>query len=126
MSYPPLFTYLSTQQTGCGKRHYQLQQIKVELRFPYRDRRPPFVGHSEEKIFELLSGETDATLRPGLPVTGRVLVSVDERMMMMLATYLSTLLISLLIYLPTPVQSVNDTSARVKLDQLTILGYLHR
>jgi hypothetical protein len=29
----------------------------------------------EDKLFELLSGETDATLRPGIKVTGRVQVN---------------------------------------------------
>ena len=62
------------QQTGNGKRLGQLLQIKAELRFPYRDRRAPFRGVNEDQLFELLSGETDATLRPGMKVTGRVQV----------------------------------------------------
>lgn len=64
------------QQTGNGKRLGQLLQIKAELRFPFRDRRSPFRGLEEERLFELLSGETDASLRPGQRVTGRVQVSV--------------------------------------------------
>lgn len=86
---------MAWQQCGNGKRYLQLQQIKEELRFPYRDKRPPFRGHSEDRVFELISGETDATLRPGLPVTGTVV-------------------------------AVTEVAARVKLDQLAVMGYVHR
>ncbi|KAM3568364.1 hypothetical protein VYU27_009513, partial [Nannochloropsis oceanica] len=83
------------ENTGNGKRFQQMDQIKEELRFPFRDPRPPFRGLSDEKLFELLSGETDATLRAGLRVTGRVF-------------------------------KVDDNAARVRLDQVVVVGYLHR
>jgi len=58
--------------------HRKLQLMKQELRFPYRDRRRPFAGHTLAELFTALSGESLAALQQGLLVRCRV-VKADGR-----------------------------------------------
>ncbi|CAM9760476.1 unnamed protein product, partial [Choristocarpus tenellus] len=51
------------QRQGQGQRAKQLESIKEEIRFPYRDWRKPYSGPTPDELFEWLTGETDATLR---------------------------------------------------------------
>ena len=50
----------------------KLQLIKSELRFPYRDRRPPYDGPNDLEKFEALTGEPPNALPRGLMVGCRV------------------------------------------------------
>lgn len=58
---------------GLGKHQLQFEALQEEIRFPYRERRVPFRRASAEELFEWITGETDATLRPGIHVTTRVI-----------------------------------------------------
>jgi transcription elongation factor SPT6 len=60
------------EQTGLGKWNSHLRMIKWEFRLPYQDPRKPMVPLSGERLFKLITGESDSTLRPGLVVTGKV------------------------------------------------------
>ncbi|CAM9940185.1 unnamed protein product, partial [Discosporangium mesarthrocarpum] len=60
------------ERQGQGQRAKQLEGIKEEIRFPYRDRRVPYAGPTPDELFEWLTGETDATLREGMLVPIRV------------------------------------------------------
>ncbi|KAG5175016.1 hypothetical protein JKP88DRAFT_265969 [Tribonema minus] len=57
------------ERQGLGKRRMQLEAVKDEIRFPYRERRRPFQRASDDDVFEWITGEDDATLRPGMVVT---------------------------------------------------------
>jgi len=61
------------RRQGNGLRIQQLEDIKNEIRYPYLDRRIPLREPSEDDLFEWITGETDATLRPGLIVNCEVL-----------------------------------------------------
>ncbi|CAM9238997.1 unnamed protein product [Chrysoparadoxa australica] len=60
------------ESQGQGTRLLQLEAIKEELRFPYLDRRTPKTAPTDNELFEMLSGESDETLRPGMVVTCRI------------------------------------------------------
>lgn len=67
------------EQVGTEKRE-TLEVIKRELRWPFRDpRRPtkqliarPLQQEQQVKLFELLTGEDDTTLRPGKELVGKI------------------------------------------------------
>jgi transcription elongation factor SPT6 len=62
---------------GSGKWLSQLTMVKWEFRLPYEDPRKPMEPPSGEKLFKLLTGESDATLCPGKEVTGTVVKNGD-------------------------------------------------
>ncbi|CAM9740140.1 unnamed protein product, partial [Phaeothamnion confervicola] len=66
------------EQQGHGRRLQQLELIKAEIRFPYRDRRRPYRTPPDGELFEWLTGETDATLRQGAVVTCRVTGHIEQ------------------------------------------------
>lgn len=66
-----------------GKRRLQLEQIKDELRFPWLDLRTPIGPPSQQEIFSIITGESDASLHIGLQIgvtVQSVNSSVRERM----------------------------------------------
>lgn len=65
------------EQKGNGKWLSQLTMVKWEFRLPYEDPRKPMEPPSGEKLFKLLTGESDATLCPGKEVTGKVVNNTD-------------------------------------------------
>jgi len=65
------------EQNGNGKWLSQLTMVKWEFRLPFEDPRKPMEPPSGEKLFKLLTGESDATLCPGKEVTGRVVKNGD-------------------------------------------------
>lgn len=65
------------EQNGLGKWNSHLQMIKWEFRLPYEDPRKPMMPLSGERLFKLVTGETDASLRPGLIVTGKIIKNGD-------------------------------------------------
>ena len=62
---------------GSGRWHSHLLMIKWEFRLPFVDPRKPMEPLSGDKLFRLLTGETDQSLRPGKEVTGKVLRNGD-------------------------------------------------
>lgn len=60
------------EEQGAGKRRLQLLQIKMELRFPFLDRRQPFMNPTPEEQFTLFTGEDDTTIFKGLKVYATV------------------------------------------------------
>jgi transcription elongation factor SPT6 len=65
------------EQTGKGRWHSHLQMIKWEFRLPFSDPRKPMEPLSGDKLFRLITGETDQSLRPGKEVTGKVVRNGD-------------------------------------------------
>ena len=65
------------EQTGKGKWHSHLQMIKWEFRLPFADPRKPMEPLTGDKLFRLITGETDQSLRPGKEVTGKVMRNGD-------------------------------------------------
>ena len=65
------------EQTGHGKRHSHLQMIKWEFRLPFVDPRNPMEALTGDRLFRLITGETEQTLRPGKEVTGKVVSNGD-------------------------------------------------
>lgn len=65
------------EQTGKGRWHSHLQMIKWEFRLPFADPRKPMEPLSGDKLFRLITGETDQSLRPGKEVTGKVVRNGD-------------------------------------------------
>lgn len=64
-------------QNGQGLWHSHLVMIKWEVRLPFVDPRMPMEPLSGDKLFRLLTGETDLSLRPGKEVTGKVVRNGD-------------------------------------------------
>ena len=65
------------EQNGNGKWLSQLTMVKWEFRLPFEDPRKPMEPPQGEKLFKLLTGESDATLCPGKEVTGKVFKNGD-------------------------------------------------
>jgi len=65
------------EENGHGKWHSHLEMIKWEFRLPFTDPRKPMQQLSCEKLFRLITGETDQSLRPGKEVTGKVIRNGD-------------------------------------------------
>ncbi len=60
------------ERQGLGMRRLQLEAIKNEIRFPYRELRHPFQTPTPDQLFEWIIGETDMTLRPGVVLPIRI------------------------------------------------------
>jgi len=60
------------EKDGNGKWLTHFSMIKWEFRLPFVDPRKPMEPLEKEKLFRLLTGETDQTLCPGREVTGKV------------------------------------------------------
>ncbi|KAL7554309.1 hypothetical protein ACHAWF_017747, partial [Thalassiosira exigua] len=65
------------EENGNGRWLDQLTMVKWEYRLPFVDPRKPMEPPSGERLFKLLTGESDATLCPGKEVTGRVIKNGD-------------------------------------------------
>jgi transcription elongation factor SPT6 len=65
------------EQNGHGKWHSHLEMIKWEFRLPFADPRKPMGPLSGDKLFRLITGETDQSIRPGKELTGKVLRNGD-------------------------------------------------
>jgi len=66
------------QAAGAGMKRLTLDFIKEELRAPFRELRPPYTSLTPEQLFELMTGESDATLRKGVIVPVRVIRLLDK------------------------------------------------
>jgi len=64
-------------ENGSGRWLSHLLMIKSEFRQPFVDPRKPMEPLSGDKLFRLLTGETDQSLRPGKEVTGKVVRNGD-------------------------------------------------
>ena len=60
------------ESSGAGKWLRHLTMIKWEFRLPFIDPRLPMEPLDREKLFRLLTGETDQTMCPGKEITGKV------------------------------------------------------
>ncbi len=60
------------EKDGNGKWLTHLTMIKWEFRLPFEDPRKPMEPLEKEKLFQMLTGESDQTLCPGREVTGKV------------------------------------------------------
>ena len=60
------------EQNDKGKWLSHFIMTKWEIRLPFEDPRKPMEPIDEEKLFHLLTGESDLTLFPGREVTGKV------------------------------------------------------
>lgn len=60
------------EQNGHGRWHSHLEMIKWEFRLPFTDPRKPMEPLSGDKLFRLITGETDQSIRPGKELTGKV------------------------------------------------------
>lgn len=56
--------YLETE-AGMGKLLEIVREIRVEMRYPFKEIRPPWVSLAPENLFSLLTGETPQTLAQG-------------------------------------------------------------
>jgi transcription elongation factor SPT6 len=65
------------ESNGHGKWHSHLEMIKWEFRLPFADPRKPMEPLSGDKLFHLITGESDQSLRPGKEVTGKVVRNGD-------------------------------------------------
>lgn len=65
------------EEKGFGRWHSHLQMIKWEFRLPFVDPRKPMTVLSGDRLFRLITGETEQTLRPGKEVTGKVVRNGD-------------------------------------------------
>lgn len=65
------------EQNGHGRWHTHLEMIKWEFRLPAADPRKPLEPLSGDKVFHLITGETDQSLRPGKEITGKVIRNGD-------------------------------------------------
>lgn len=61
------------EQNGHGRWHSHLEMIKWEFRLPFADPRKPMEPLAGDKLFRLITGETDQSIRPGRELTGKVL-----------------------------------------------------
>jgi len=65
------------EESGDGKWHSHLEMIKWEFRLPFADPRKPMEPIPGDKLFCLISGETDQSLRPGKEITGKITANSD-------------------------------------------------
>lgn len=65
------------EENGHGRWHSHLELIKWEFRLPFTDPRKPMEPLSGDRLFRLITGETDQSLRPGKEVTGKVIRNGD-------------------------------------------------
>jgi transcription elongation factor SPT6 len=70
------------ERIGKGKRRYQCEQIKDELRYPWLDLRVPMTSQpAVEEMFKVVTNETDYSLHIGLKVAGVVSEVMDQSVM---------------------------------------------
>ena len=60
------------QKGKLGKWYKQFEMIKWEFRLPFVDARDPMEQLHGDRLFTLISGETDHSMRPGKEVVGKV------------------------------------------------------
>ena len=65
------------EEQGNGKWYSHLQMIKWEFRLPFQDPRTPMEPLSGDKLFRLLTGESDQSICPGKEVVGKVTATTD-------------------------------------------------
>mmetsp|Transcript_41845 Transcript_41845/g.47684 ORF Transcript_41845/g.47684 Transcript_41845/m.47684 type:complete len:1947 (-) Transcript_41845:342-6182(-) len=65
------------EENGNGKWHSHMEMIKWEFRLPFADPRNPMETLAGDKLFKLITGETDQSLRPGKEITGKILANTD-------------------------------------------------
>ena len=65
------------ERNNHGKWLSHLDMIKWEFRLPFADPRKPMEPLSGEKLFRLITGETDQSVRPGKELTGKVIANGD-------------------------------------------------
>ncbi|KAL3925612.1 MAG: hypothetical protein SGILL_000286 [Bacillariaceae sp.] len=65
------------EENGNGKWHSHLEMIKWEFRLPFADPRNPMAVLDTDRLFKLMTGETDQSLRPGKEMTGKVTSNGD-------------------------------------------------
>jgi len=64
-------------EQGNGRWHSHLEMIKWEFRLPFADPRKPMEPLTGDKLFRLITGESDQSLRPGKELTGKVVRNGD-------------------------------------------------
>lgn len=65
------------EEQGNGRWYSHLQMIKWEFRLPFQDPRTPMEPLSGDKLFRLLTGESDQTICPGKEVVGKITATTD-------------------------------------------------
>lgn len=65
------------EENGNGKWHSHMEMIKWEFRLQFADPRNQMETLGGDKLFRLITGETDQSLRPGKEITGKILVNTD-------------------------------------------------
>jgi transcription elongation factor SPT6 len=65
------------QESGLRRWHSHLEMIKWEFRLPFADPRKPMEPLAGDKLFRLITGESDQSLRPGREITGKVVRNGD-------------------------------------------------
>jgi transcription elongation factor SPT6 len=65
------------QESELGRWHSHLEMIKWEFRLPFADPRKPMEPLAGDKLFRLITGESDQSLRPGREITGKVVRNGD-------------------------------------------------
>ena len=65
------------QTLGQGRWHSHFEMLTWEFRLPYVDPRSPMERLTGDKLFNLITHETDQSLRPGKEVTGKVVSNGD-------------------------------------------------
>mmetsp|Transcript_3991 Transcript_3991/g.10444 ORF Transcript_3991/g.10444 Transcript_3991/m.10444 type:complete len:1955 (-) Transcript_3991:295-6159(-) len=65
------------EENGHGKWHSHMEMIKWEFRLPFADPRNPMETLTGDKLFRLITGETDQSLRPGKEITGKIISNTD-------------------------------------------------
>jgi transcription elongation factor SPT6 len=65
------------EENGHGRWHSHLEMIKWEFRLSFADPRKPIEPLTGDKLFRLITGESDQSLRPGKEVTGRIATNGD-------------------------------------------------
>ncbi len=68
------------EKQGLGMRRLQLEAIKNEIRFPYRELRHPFQTPTPDQLFQWIIGETDMSLRPGVVLPIRITGHIQRGM----------------------------------------------
>ena len=65
------------EENGHGKWHSHMEMIKWEFRLPFADPRNPMETLAGDKLFKLITGESDQSLRPGKEITGKIMANTD-------------------------------------------------
>lgn len=64
-------------ENGQGRWHSHLEMIKWEFRLPFADPRKSMEPLTGDKLFRLITGESDQSLRPGKELMGKVISNGD-------------------------------------------------